>query len=77
MKQEVEMSVLQLDEKKYFLMDSIIGKNTYYYFSNTEDANDIMILKEQGDNFISLDNDSEREYALSLFYEKYEGTPSQ
>ena len=71
MNQEVEMNVLQVNGKDYFLMDSIIGKNTYYYFSNIKDANDIMVLKEQGDNFISLDSNSERDYAFSLFYEKH------
>ena len=71
MEQNVEINVLKFDGKDYFLMDYITEKNIYYYFSNIKDANDIMVLKGQGDNFISLDSDSERDYALSLFFEKH------
>lgn len=71
MDQEVEMNVLKFNGKDYFLMDTIVGKRKYYYFSNIKDANDIIILKEKGDDFVSLDSDMEKDYALSLFYEKH------
>lgn len=71
MDQEVEINVLKFNEKDYFLMDTIVGKRKYYYFSNIKDANDIVIFKEQEDNFVSLDGSSEKDYAFSLFYEKH------
>lgn len=71
MNQEVEMNVLNIDGKDYFLMDCLVGKNAYYYFSNIKDANDIVVLKEQGDNFVSLGSQMELDAAFSLFYEKY------
>lgn len=75
-KDYVEMSVIELDGKQYFLVDILRGdKNIYYYFSNLEDNKDVRVLKEkkEGDEeyFVSLDNDSEIDYAFSLFYEKY------
>lgn len=71
MNQEVELNVINVNNKDYFLMDTLVGKNTYYYFSNIKDANDIIVLKDKGDDFISLDNDMEIDYAFSLFYEKH------
>lgn len=71
MNQEVEMKVLAIDGKDYFLLDSLCDKNTYYYFSNVKDKSDILVLKETGDNLILLNDDMELDMALSLFYEKY------
>lgn len=71
MNQETELNILNVNGKDYFLMDTLNGKNIYYYFSNIKDANDILVLKDQGENFVSLDSNMERDYALSLFYEKY------
>lgn len=72
----VEMSVIELDGNQYFLVDTLEDdKNIYYYFSNLKDNKDVKVLKEkkEGDEefFISLDNDTEVDYAYSLFYEKY------
>lgn len=69
--QEIELNLININDKEYFLIDTLVGKNTYYYFSNIKDANDVIVLKDNDDNFISLDSDMERDYALSLFYEKY------
>lgn len=68
---EVEISVIEIDGERYFLVDNLVGEdNTYYYFSNIKDNKDIKVFKEDEDDFISL-NERELEKALSLFYKKY------
>lgn len=74
---EAEIKVLEINDKKYFLVDTLSDdKNTYSYFSNIEDNSDIKILKEiKEDNeefFISLDNQKEIDTALKLFYQKHQ-----
>ena len=71
MNQDVELNVININDRDYFLMDTLVGKSTYYYFSNIKDASDIIVLKDKGDDFVSLDSDIETDYALSLFYEKH------
>ena len=76
--EEVELKVLEIDNKKYFLLDSISnGKNTYCYFSNLIDNHDVLLMKNQLEDddgyFISLDTEAEYDYALSLFYDKFHG----
>lgn len=73
---EVEMNILELDGKKYFLVDSLSdNKNTYSYFSNVENVSDIKVLKDVKENeeefFVSLNNKKEIEYALDLYYQKH------
>lgn len=74
--EEVEVSVVQIDGKKYVLADSINdSKNVYHYFSNIENQMDIYVLKDgkedEVDSYVSLDTEYEFKYALSLFYDKY------
>lgn len=70
MRQEVEMQVLSINDKDYFLLDSLKEKNNYYYFSNVKDDSDILVMKEQNSDLLLLDNEFELDMALSLFYEK-------
>ena len=44
---------------------------TYHYFSNETDANDIEILKDSQDDFISIDTEAEWNEALTLFLNKH------
>lgn len=72
----IEIDVIDLDGKRYFLVDTLAGeKNFYYYFSNLEDNKDIKLLKveKEGEEefFVSIDDAAEIDYAFSLFYEKY------
>lgn len=70
--EEKEIQVIEIDSKKYFLVDTLNGdENTYYYFSNVENNEDVIILKDDLDNFVSLDDDKEFDRALCLFYDKY------
>jgi len=73
---EVEMNVLQIEDKKYFLVDTIVDNEvSYYFFSNVEDSEDIYVFKDKKEGeeefFVSLENEKELERALTLFYEKY------
>ncbi len=73
---EDEVYTIELDGNEFFLLDSISGNgNMYYYFSNIEDSYDINVLKDKNINgddcFVSLDTESEFNYALSLFYKKH------
>ena len=71
-----EINTLEINGKKYGLIDSISDdKEVYNYFSNLEDANDIQILKDKvingEENFVSLDTEDEFNYALTLFFNKH------
>ena len=73
---EVEMNILEIDNKKYFLIDSLSdSKNTYSYFSNVENVADIKVLKDikedEEEFLVSLDNKKELDYALDLYYQKH------
>lgn len=76
--EEVELKILEIDGKKYFLLDSISkDESTYCYFSNLVDNHDVLVMRNQLENgegyFVSLDTENEFDYALSLFYDKFHG----
>lgn len=71
MNQEVEIQILNINGKDYFLLDTLGDGNTYYYFSNLKDTSDVVVLKDQETNFASIEDKNELNYAFSLFYDKY------
>lgn len=67
-----EVNTLEIDGKEYILLDTITNNNnTYHYFSNESDVNDIEILKDSQDDFVSIDTESEWNEALTLFLNKH------
>lgn len=73
---KVSVTTINIDNKECFLVDSISDdKNTYNYFSNINDKDDIYVLKDKNEGndsfYVSLDNEAEFDYAMSLFYSKY------
>ena len=66
------VKTMEMDGKKYILLDSIHDvKGIYCYFSNISDAYDIRILKDEGDSLVGLENETEFDYALTLFFHKH------
>lgn len=77
--QELSSTVIQMDDKEYFLVDSIQdAKNVYHYFGAVEDMNDLCVLKDKEENgepcYASLDTENEFNYALGLFYKKHKNS---
>ena len=72
---EGELKIFELDGAKYFLVDTLsMVENTYYYFSNLLNNRDVLLLKDKGQddqNMISVDDNEEFNYVLSLFYDKF------
>ncbi len=73
---EIQVNTIELNGKEYFMVDKVNDdENTYYYFSNENNKQDVHILKEKNgvneEYYNSLDNGSEFDYALELFYKKY------
>lgn len=65
---DVEISVLEYNNKKYYLVDEIEG---YSFLSNIEDNKDILVFKNVDDNMLLVNNGKEKDYAFYLFYQKY------
>ena len=71
-----ELKVLDIDDQKCFLVDSLVGNGiTYCFFSEMEKDGEVYVLKsifEDGEEvLISVDDSVELDYAFSLFHEKY------
>lgn len=74
---DTEARIIELDGKKYILLDSIVdNENTYYYFSNIEDNHDFLILKDSLENneevLIGIADDMEYDRVLELFLRKHQ-----
>ena len=74
--EEIQVNTLEINGKNYFLVDSITeNKNTYHFFAELTNPNSIQVLKEKTESddtyYVSLDTESEFDYALALFYDKY------
>lgn len=74
--QEIQIKTLNIEGKTYFLLDSIKhDQNIYHFFVELINPNNIQVLKDKKENedvyYVSLDTESEFDYALSLFYDKY------
>lgn len=70
-----ETITIEIDGKEYFLVNTIShNNNTYNFFANINNVQDIQILKEDIINnekyYIPIENDTEFELALSLYYNK-------
>ena len=76
---ETELKIMEYNQKKYFLVDTI--KNTdkeYYYFSNLVDNKDIIIMSlEENDLLKSIEDKEELTNVLALFYDKYRDIQNQ
>lgn len=71
-----ELKVLDIEGKKCFLVDSLVGNSiTYCFFSEMEKDGEVYVLKtilEDGEEvLVSVDDKVELDYAFSLFHEKY------
>ncbi len=74
--EEIEVNTIEIDEKKYIVLDEIKNENnTYYYLFELTEAKTIQVLKEQIENnekeYVSVDNENEFDKALTLFYLKH------
>lgn len=76
---KTEIKIMEYNQKKYFLVDTI--KNTdkeYYYFSNLVDNKDIIIMSlEENDLLKSIEDKEELTNVLALFYDKYRDIQNQ
>lgn len=76
---KTELKIMEYNQKKYFLVDTI--KNTdkeYYYFSNLVDNKDIIIMSlEENDLLKSIEDKEELTNVLALFYDKYRDIQNQ
>jgi hypothetical protein len=70
-----EVEIITIDNKDYaILKETETDSNTYFYLSNINDSNDIMIRKsskEDNDLLIPLDNEKEFDLASSLLIKDY------
>ena len=68
-----QLKIIQLENKKYFLVDTIKNlEEEYYYFLNLQDHTDILILEKEKE-FLKQVSDSEKfTNILALFYDKYQ-----
>ena len=67
---EIDVTIVNLDDKEYIVLDKIeIDKNMYYFLSNKDDKDDFLIQKQDksGEYLISLDNKDELNKALLIF----------
>ena len=70
-----DVQIIEIDDKEYFLLDSISENNVVFnFFSNVDDSYDIYVLKngvsDGKDGYIFV-NKSEFLHAMTLFYEKH------
>lgn len=76
---KTELKIMEYNQKKYFLVDTI--KNTdkeYYYFSNLVDNKDIIIMSLEENDFLkSIEDKEELTNVLALFYDKYRDIQNQ
>ena len=71
----IDNSVIEIDNKKYLVVDVIIDKdNKYVYFVNEEDMSDLLIQREIKEDdktyLVNLDNEDEFNKVMHLFEEK-------
>lgn len=67
-----EIETLEIDGKEHVLVDKITkNDNTYYYFVEEENIGNIKILKEQGEDLISIEEEKEFNDSLILFLNKH------
>ncbi len=65
---EEKIELLKLNDKIYMIIDKI---DIYTYLVNEDDFKDMIIIKDEGNDLINLDDESEANKALELFGRKY------
>lgn len=71
----IDNSVIEIDNKKYLVVDVIIDEdNKYVYFVNENDMSDLLIQKEIKEDdktyLVNLENEDEFNKVMHLFEEK-------
>lgn len=66
---DVEVKVIDIGEEKYFFVDEI---ENYYFWANVDNNSDFVIFKEKDDKFIFLNDNTEIDSALILFYNHHQ-----
>ena len=73
---EKELEIIEIDNKEYYVMKEVVrGENVYFYLSNVNDFNDIMIRKsssKERDLVTPLENKEEFDIACTLLFTKGE-----
>lgn len=75
MEDTVQVTTIEIDGQEYFLVDYVEENgNTYDFFANINNIEDIQILKEKvtdGEKFyVSIDSNLEFDKAFNLYYNK-------
>jgi len=75
MEDTLQVTTIEIDGQEYFLVDYVREENnTYDFFANTNNIEDIQIMKEKikdGEKFyVSIDNNVEFDKAFNLYYNK-------
>lgn len=69
---EKELEIIEIDNKEYYVMKEVVrGENIYFYLSNVNDFNDIMIRKatsKESDLVIPLESKEEFDIACALLF---------
>ena len=59
---EIKLDTIEIDGKEYFLVDTLKdNKNTYNYFANTLDKEDIYVLKDKKEIYKGKAEDAPKE----------------
>lgn len=66
----MEVATIEIDNKEYTIVDIREG---YTYLVNFEDTNDFLIMKEDGDDLVSITDQDEYVKALMVFGDKITG----
>ena len=70
--EDIETSVVEIDGKEFFLLNTL---DKYMFYVDKDNPEDFYIFKEvnvDGEEYIvSLDDEDEYDNALDMYYEKY------
>lgn len=69
----MDVKTIRIDDKTYIIVDKIVEEETYFYLSNIDDTDDILVRKldkENADYMIPLDDDSEYSKAMLIYLNK-------
>ncbi len=70
--EDIETSVVEIDGKEFFLLNTL---DKYMFYVDKDNPEDFYIFKEvnvDGEGYIvSLDDEDEYDNALDMYYEKY------
>lgn len=69
----MDVETLQIEDKTYIIVDKIVEDETYFYLSNLDNSNDILVRKldkENSDYIIPLTDDAEYNKAMLIYLNK-------